>query len=191
MSYYKYASAHYNQPKEQLDQVWKNRLQKWRKEEAIVKMENPTRVPKARSKGYKAKRGFNIIRSRISKGNSKRERPAGGRRPKRYGQSRFHPKKSKRLIAEERASKRYDNLEVIDSYWVCEDGNYKWFEVIMADPEEPTIQNDDDINWICENRDRVERGKTPAARESRGLRSKGKGAEKVRPSQNANNGHGK
>lgn len=191
MSYYKYAREQYDQPKENLDEVWKQRLIEWRQEGAIEKQENPTRIPKARSLGYKAKRGFNIIRSRVPKGNSKRERPAGGRRPKRYGQNRFHPKKSKQLIAEERASDRYDNLEVLNSYWVAEDGNYKWYEVIMVDPEEPTIQEDDDINWICDQRDRVERGKTPTARKNRGLRNKGKGAEKARPSQGANDNKGK
>ncbi|WEL19722.1 50S ribosomal protein L15e [Candidatus Nanohalococcus occultus] len=191
MSYYKYARESYNQPKEQLDELWQKRLVEWRQQNALEKAENPTRVPKARSLGYKAKRGFNVIRSRVSKGNSKRERPAGGRRPKRYGQSRFHPKKSKRLIAEQRASKKYENLEVLDSYWVAEDGNYKWFEVIMVDPDEPTIEADDDINWICDEKDRVGRGKTPAGRKNRGLRNKGKGAEKVRPSQNANSHKGK
>lgn len=191
MSYYEYASSNYDRPKEQLDQVWKNRLQEWRDQEAIVKAENPTRIPKARNLGYKAKRGFSIVRSRVPKGNSKRERPSGGRRPKRYGQSRFHPKKAKRLIAEERASDRYENLEVLNSYWVAEDGNYKWFEVIMLDPDEPTVKQDDDVNWICENRDRVERGKTPAARKGRGLQNKGTGAEKVRPSQSENNNQGK
>jgi len=191
MSYYDYASSQYDRPKEQLDQVWKNRIQEWRDQEAIVKAENPTRIPKARSLGYKAKRGYSIVRSRAGKGNSKRERPSGGRRPKRYGQSRFHPKKSKRLIAEERASRRFENLEVLNSYWVAEDGNYKWFEVIMVDPDEPTIKQDDDINWICDNRNRAERGKTPAARKSRGLLNKGKGAEKVRPSQGKNGNQGK
>jgi len=72
-----------------------------------------------------------------------------------------------------------------------EDGNYKWFEVIMADPEAPEIQNDDNINWITEEKNRAERGLTPAGRSSRGLDNKGKGAEKVRPSQNAKGNRGK
>ncbi|MFB6244812.1 MAG: 50S ribosomal protein L15e [Candidatus Nanohaloarchaea archaeon] len=191
MSYYKYARDQYDQPKEKLDDLWQQRLVEWRDQESQVRVENPTRIPKARSLGYKAKRGFSVIRSRVSKGNSKRERVESGRRPKRAGQNRFHPKKSKRLIAEERASRRYENLEVLDSYWVAEDGNNKWFEVLMVDPDEPTIENDDDINWICDERDRVERGKTPAARKSRGLRNRGKGAEKARPSQGANGSRGK
>lgn len=191
MSYYKYAREQYEQPKENLDQVWKQRLVEWRKEDAIVKQDNPTRIPKARSQGYKAKNGFNVIRVRINKGGSKRKRPSGGRRPKRYGQNRYSSKKSKQVISEQRASSKYENLEVLNSYWVADDGNHHWFEVLMVDPEHPEIQGDDDINWITDKRDRAERGLTPAAKDSRGLNNKGKGAEKVRPSGNANSGKGK
>ncbi len=174
-----------------LDVVWQERLVEWRQQETVVEAENPTRIPKARSLGYKAKKGFKVVRSRVNKGNSKRKRPSGGRRPKRAGQNRYASKKSKQVIAEERASKKYENMEVLNSYWVAEDGNYKWYEVIMVDPDAPEIQSDDDINWITGQRNRVERGLTPAAKDSRGLRNKGKGAEKVRPSQNANDGKGK
>lgn len=191
MSYYKYAREQYDRPKEQLDELWQQRLVEWRDQEALVKVESPTRIPKARSLGYKAKEGFHVVRSRISKGNSKRPRPSAGRRPKRTGQNRFSPKKSKQVVAEQRASSRYENLEVLNSYWVAEDGNHSWFEVILVDPDHPVIENDEDVSWITDQRNRVERGLTPAAKESRGLRNKGKGAEKVRPSGNANDHHGK
>ncbi len=191
MSYYKYAREQYDRPKEKLDELWQQRLVDWREQGAIEKVDNPIRVPKARQVGYKSKEGFHVVRSRVKKGNTKRERPSGGRRPKRTGQNRFSPKKSKRVVAEQRASGRFDNLEVLNSYWLAEDGTYHWFEVIMVDPEHPQIESDDDINWICDERDRIERGLTPASRESRGLRNKGKGAEKVRPSQNANDNRGK
>jgi len=191
MSYYKYARKQYEQPKEALDEIWKQRLQEWRREGTIEKQEGPTRIPKARQLGYKAKGGFNVYRVRISKGNTKRRRPSGGRRPKASGQSRFSNKKSKQVIGEQKVSKQYSNLEVLDSYWVAEDGNYHWFEVITVDPEHPEIQADDDINWITENRDRAEQGLTPESRKSRGLQNKGKGAEKIRPSQGANDGKGK
>lgn len=191
MSYYKYARKQYDQPKENLDELWQQRLVEWRDQDSLVKVDNPTRIPKARSLGYKAKEGFHVVRSRVRKGNTKRERPSGGRRPKRTGQNRFSPKKSKQVIAEQRASNKYENMEVLNSYWVAEDGTYKWYEVIMVEPDHPQIDSDDDINWITEQRDRVERGLTPAAKESRGLRNKGKGAEKVRPSQAANDNKGK
>lgn len=191
MSYYKYARGQHDRPKEKLDELWQERLVEWRQEESLVRVENPTRIPKARSQGYKSKKGFTIVRSRISKGNSKRERLTAGRRPKRAGQNRFSSSKSKQVIAEGRAAKKYDNLEVLNSYWVAEDGNYQWFEVIMVDPEHPEIESDDDINWICDQKNRVQEGLTPAAKKSRGLDNKGKGAEKIRPSGNANGGHNK
>ena len=191
MSYYKYAREQYDQPKENLDELWQQRLVEWRQEEAIKKIENPTRIPKARSQGYKAKKGFTIARVKIGKGATKRERPSAGRRPKRAGQNRFSPSKSKQVIAEQRASSKFDNLEVLDSYWVAEDGNRKWFEVIMVDPEEPEIQADEELNWICDERNRAERGLTPAGKESRGLDKKGTGSEKTRPSQAANENRGK
>lgn len=191
MSYYKYAREQYEQPKENLEELWQERLVQWRQEDKIKKMDNPTRIPKARSQGYKAKKGFNIVRVQVDKGGTKRARPDAGRKPKNTGQSRYSSKKSKQVIAEQRASRKYSNLEVLDSYWVLEDGNRKWFEVIMVDPEEPVIQQDEDINWITENRNRAEEGLTPAAKSSRGQDNKGKGAEKVRPSQAAHDDRGK
>ena len=188
MSYYEYARQHYEQPKENLDEVWKQRIQEWRQQNAIVKAGGPTRLPKARTQGYKAKKGFHIIRTRVLKGGTKRERPGGGRRPAAAGQNKYSSKKSKQVIAEERTSKKYPNLEVLDSYWVAEDGNRKWFEIIMVDPEEPTIQQDEDINWICDEKNRAQRAVTPASKQSRGHDNKGTGAEKIRPSNNANEG---
>lgn len=191
MGYYEYASNQYDAPKEKMDELWKQRLIEWRKQESQVKQDNPTRIPKARQLGYKAKKGFTVVRSRVKKGGTKRRRPARGRKPKNYGQSRYSSKKSKQVIAEQRTSKKYSNLEVLNSYWVAEDGTYKWFEVILVDPDEPTIKNDEDINWICDNRNRAERGLTPAGKKSRGLKNKGKGAEKVRPTQEANGNRAK
>jgi len=191
MSFYKYAKEHYDQPKENLGEVYSERIQKWRREPKMVKQENPTRIPKARQLGYKSKQGFNIIRVQVDKGGTKRARVDAGRAPSKTGQSRYSPKKSKQVIAEERVSSKYENLEVLNSYWAAEDGNRKWFEVIMVDPDHPEIQTDDDINWICNNRNRAENGQTPAQKKTRGLQNKGKGSEKMRPSQNANDGKGK
>lgn len=191
MSYYKYAREQYEQPKDNLDEIWKNRLQKWRKEGVIERHENPTRLPKARQKGYKAKKGFQVYRVRVNKGGTKRRRAEGGRKPSKAGQNRYSSKKSKQVIGEQKVSSKFENLEVLDSYWLAEDGNYKWFEVITVDPEHPEIQADDDINWIADNKNRAENGLTPASNKSRGLKNRGKGAEKMRPSGNANDGKNK
>lgn len=191
MSYYKYARKQYEQPKDNLDEIWKQRLQEWRKEGTITKADNPTRIPKARQLGYKAKNGFQVYRVKVNKGGTKRRRPSGGRKPSKYGQSKYSSKKSKQVIGEQKVSSKYENLEVLDSYWVAEDGNKKWFEVITLDPEHPEVQNDEDVNWIKDNRNRAENGLTPASNKSRGLENKGTGAEKIRPSGNANDGKNK
>ena len=191
MSYYKYAREQYEQPKDNLDEIWKHRLQKWRKEGVIEKQDGPTRIPKARQKGYKAKNGFQVYRVRVRKGGTKRKRTSGGRKPSKSGQSRYSSKKSKQVIAEQKLASKHSNLEVLDSYWVAEEGTYRWFEVITVDPEHPEIQADDDINWITDQKNRAENGLIPASKKSRGLNNKGKGAEKLRPSGNANKGKNK
>jgi large subunit ribosomal protein L15e len=85
-------------------------------------------------------------------------------------------------MAEERVARKYPNLEVLNSYWVWEDGKAKYYEVILVDPQRPEIQHDNKINWICEKQHtrRAFRGLTSAGKKGRGLRKKGKGAEKVR-----------
>jgi large subunit ribosomal protein L15e len=87
--------------------------------------------------------------------------------------------KNMRLIAEERAARKFPNLEVLNSYWVWEDGRFKWYEVIMVDP---AILPD---HPIADQTGRAFRGITSAGREVRGLRNRGLGAEKFRPSRNA------
>lgn len=186
MSLYKHVREAWKDPKEGLGELWRDRLVEWRREPSLVTVDNPTRIDRARSLGYKAKNGFTIVRGRIRRGGRKRRRPKGGRRPKRAGQSKFSPSKSHQRIVEERASRKYPNLEVLNSYRVAEDGSHKWFEVIMVDPDHPEIQSDDDISWIADERGRAERGKTSAGNRGRGLQNRGKGAEKARPSREAN-----
>ena len=88
------------------------------------------------------------------------------------GSKKFVPAKSMQLIGEERAGKAFRNLEVLNSYWVGEDGQYKWFEVILVDPDHPSILVDEDINWICDpsQRGRAHRGLTSSGKKVRGLR---------------------
>jgi len=100
--------------------------------------------------------------------------------------------KSIRRIAEERASRRFSNMEVMNSYWVGEDGRHKWYEVILIDPHHPAIISDKDLGWITDGqRGRSERGKTRAGMKGRGMSKKGNGTEKTRPSIRAHNGKGK
>ena len=185
---YKYIAEAWKKPEKSfVKELMRQRAIEWRKQPATVRIESPTRLDRARNLGYKAKQGFVLARVRVRRGGMRKTRPKAGRRPKRMGVTKYKPAKSVRLIAEERATKNFPNLEVLNSYWVWEDGRFKWFEVIMVDPNHPAIKSDKNVNWICEDvhHGRAFRGLTSAGKEVRGLRYKGRGAEKVRPSRRA------
>ena len=162
--------------------LWE-RLQVFRREPAITRVEKPSHLDKARRLGYKAKQGFVVVRVRVRRGGARKSRPRAGRKSKKLTIKGARGK-SLQWIAEERVARKYPNLEVLNSYLVAQDGRYKWFEAIMLDPNHPVIKSDPSINWICEkpHKGRVFRGLTSAGKKSRGLKRKGKGAEKVRPS---------
>ena len=188
---YKYIAEAWAKPEKSfVKELMRQRLIKWRRQSAIVRIEKPTRIDRARRLGYKAKQGFVIARVRVRRGGLRKKRPKAGRRPKRMGVKKYKPAKSMRLIGEERTGKKFPNLEVLNSYWVAEDGRSKWFEIIMVDPHHPAIKADEKINWIAQKQHhkRVFRGLTSAGKKIRGLRRKGRGAEKVRPSRKAAKG---
>lgn len=185
---YKYIAEAWAKPRSSyVKELLRQRLIEWRKQPAITRIEKPTRLDRARKLGYKAKQGFVMVRVKVRRGGLRKKRPKAGRRPKRMGVKKFKPAKSLRLIAEERAAKKFPNLEVLNSYWVGEDGRSKWFEVVLVDPHHPVIKADEDVNWVCrkQHRGRVFRGLTSAGKKVRGMRRKGRGAEKVRPSKKA------
>jgi len=188
---YKYIAEAWATPEKSfVDELMRQRLIEWRRQPVIFRIEKPTRLDRARKLGYKAKQGFVIVRVRVRRGGLRKQRPKAGRRPKRMGVKKFKPAKSLRLIAEERAGRNFPNLEVLNSYWVGEDGRSKWFETIMVDPNHPAIKSDKDINWICQkqHRRRVFRSLTSAGKKVRSLRRRGRGAEKFRPSKKAGRG---
>jgi large subunit ribosomal protein L15e len=182
---YKYMAEAWAKPeKSYVDELMSQRLIEWRKQHTVTRIERPTRLDRARKLGYKAKQGFVIARTKVRRGGRRKQRPRSGRRPKRMGVKKFKPAKSIRLIAEERTARKFPNMEVLNSYWVGEDGRHKWFEVILVDKNHPVIKTDKDINWITEKQHnrRVFRSLTSAGKKVRSLRRKGRGAEKVRPS---------
>ncbi len=188
-SMYSYiADAWKNPSKSYLKELNKERRIAWKREENFVRIDKPTRLDKARNVGYKAKQGYVLVRGRVRKGSFGKRKIKAGRRAKRKGILQITVGKSMQRIAEERAQKRFPNLEVLNSYWVGADGQYEWYEIILVDPAHPVIQADPKINWICYNtqKGRVYRGKTSAGQKGRGMSVKGKGAEKVRPSVRAN-----
>lgn len=188
-SMYSYiADAWKNPSKSYLKEVNYQRKIEWRREENFVRIDKPTRLDAARNSGFKAKQGYILVRGRVRKGSFGKRKIKAGRRAKRKGILQITVGKSMQRIAEERAQKRFPNLEVLNSYWVGADGQHEWYEIILVDPSHPVIQADPKINWICFNthKGRVFHGKTSAGKKGRGMRVKGKGAEKVRPSVRAN-----
>jgi large subunit ribosomal protein L15e len=182
---YKYIAEEWkDREKSFVEDLNRQRMIQWRKQPVTLRIEHPTRLDKARKLGYKAKQGFIVVRTRVRRGGLRKLRPRSGRRPKRMGVAKFKPGKSIRLIAEERSAKHFPNMEVLNSYWVGEDGRHKWFEVILVDPKCPSIVSDKDINWIAEpqHTSRVFRSMTSAGKSVRGLRHRGIGSEKARPS---------
>lgn len=141
----------------------------WRKGPAIVRIPRPTNLRRARELGYKAKQGVVVVRVRIRKGGRRKPRPSRGRRPKRMGVLKFTPKKSIQWMAEERAARKFPNLEVLNSYLIGEDGRYKYYEVIMIDPHHPAIVSDPQLGPVSRRRGRAFRGLTSAGRKARGL----------------------
>ncbi|KAF5061669.1 Ribosomal L15 [anaerobic digester metagenome] len=172
--------------------LWE-RMQLWRREGTVVRIARPTRLDRARSLGYKAKQGVIVVRAKVRRGGRRMSRYVRGRRTANMGIRRATPGKSLQRIAEERASNRFPNMEVLNSYWVGQDGRQKWFEVILVDGHHPAILADPQLAWMgrTTQRGRAERGKTSAGQKGRGMRRKGRGTEKNRPSLRSHANRGK
>ncbi len=163
----------------------------WRKGDSVTKIEKPTRLDRAHSLGYKAKKGFVIARVKILRGGRKRTRPKKGRKTKNQT-VRKNLKMNYQWVAEQRAQKKFKNLEVLNSYKLGKDGRHYFYEIILIDPTKSEIKNNKKINWICKktNQKRVYRGLTSAGKKSRGLRKKSP-TNKNRPSGRAGKRKGK
>lgn len=180
--FYYYIKQIWKKPSEEFTIDQRKRMIDWRASERVTKIEKPLRLDKARAIGYKAKKGFVVLRVTVKRGGHYRSRPASRRRGSKQGVRKVL-KMSYQWIAEQRAQNHHKNLEVLNSYPIGADGKFYFYEVIMVDPEAPEIKSDKNINWICkpENRKRALRGLTSAAKKSRGMRTKSRNL-KVRPS---------
>jgi large subunit ribosomal protein L15e len=184
-SMYAYVREAWKKPAETgVKELQWERMQEWRREGSVVRLEHPTRIDRARNLGYKAKQGIAVVRVRIRRGGRRKPRYVRARRSARMGVNRITAGKSLQRIAEERASVKYPNMEVLNSYWVGQDGKQKWFEVILVDGHHPSVKADKNLAWMKDSahRGRAERGKTSAGRKGRGMMNRGKGTEKTRPS---------
>jgi len=63
----------------------RERVVGWRKQNAIIRIDKPSRLQRARRLGYKAKQGIIVVRMRVGTGGMRKQRPTGGRRPKHLG----------------------------------------------------------------------------------------------------------
>ena len=138
------------------DQVWLKMLKEnpmelrqraviWRNENAVTRVEKPSRIARARRLGYKAKQGIIVVRMRVGTGGMRKQRPRGGRRPKHLGVTKIKADVSMKQVAERRILQRYPNMKLLGSYFLYKDGMHYWFEVILADPSHPRIAKDKEM----------------------------------------------
>lgn len=189
MALYKYVKNTWQDQSKEFSSFQKKRLTQWRAENTTVRIERPTRIDRARSLGYRAKPGVIIVRQRVERGGRMRPSIRSGRRTAHNYQQK-NLTKNYQQIAEERANESFENCEVLNSYFVGQDGVYTWYEVILLDRNHPAVLADPVYKDIVAKTGRTYRGLTSAGRKGRGMRNKGFGAEKIRPSVRANSGHG-
>jgi len=66
---YKYMAQAWRKPEESyVKELMKQRLIKWRKLPSVFRIEKPTRIDRARRLGYKAKRGYVVVLTRVRRG---------------------------------------------------------------------------------------------------------------------------
>ncbi|KAK4132908.1 60S ribosomal protein l15 [Trichocladium antarcticum] len=139
----------------------------------IHRASRPSRPDKARRLGYKAKQGYVIYRVRVRRGGRKKPAPKGATygKPTNHGVNQLKYQRSLKATAEERVGRRCANLRVLNSYWINEDSTYKYYEVILVDPQHKAIRQDPRINWIVApvHKHREARGLTATGKASRGL----------------------
>ena len=190
---YQHVRETWKQPKEATPHMFRQtRMAQWRREPVNCKIDRPTRIDAARRLGYKAKQGVVMIRTRIRRGGLRKGKIHMKRKPSKAGIKKITMAKNTQRMAEERVARHFPNMEVLNSYWVGQDGKHKFYEVILIDTHHPAIIADKQLgvfsgaNGNKSHRGRAFRGKTSAGKRGRGLHNKGKGAEKLRPSLKAN-----
>jgi large subunit ribosomal protein L15e len=152
-------------------QTYQKRLMDFRKfTSTVTKTEKPINLVRAKTLGYKAKKGIFTVVVRARRGGGLFRPEHNGRRPKRMGFTKLTRNISIRRICELRASDKYTNCEVLNSYNVGEDGKYKYFEVILISKNQPEVQKDKALKKVALQKGRAQRGLTSAGRKNRGLR---------------------
>ena len=133
-------------------QMWKdnsielrNRAITWRRQNAMLRIDRPSRLLRARRLGYKAKEGIIVVRMRVGMGGMRKQRPRGGRRPKHLGVTRIKADINMQKVAENRVLEKHANMKLLGSYFLYKDGKHIWYESILADPSHPRIAKDKEL----------------------------------------------
>ncbi|KAI8843321.1 60S ribosomal protein L15 [Chytriomyces hyalinus] len=183
MGAYKYLEELYK--KKQSDVVrflLRVRCWEFRQLNVIHRASRPSRPDKARRLGYKAKQGYVVYRVRVRRGGRKRPVKKGAvfGKPAAQGVTQLKYQRSHRSTAEERVGRKCGNLRVLNSYWVNQDSTFKFYEVILVDPQHKAIRRDARINWIVApvHKHRESRGLTAIGKKNRGI-GKGHGYNKT------------
>src|SRR3989344_2437354 len=135
----------------------RQRLIEWRKGLTLVRLEKPTRLDRARRLGYKAKKGYLVVRVRVLRGGRQRPLFKSGRRSKTRRRLKI-VSKSYQWVAEERVGRKFKNCEILNSYEIASDGKYAWYEVILL--ERDIVKNYPGMEWVAHSKDKVGRGLT-------------------------------
>ena len=181
MNMYRSMKEAFRQGYKERSQLYKERLMEWNAGPAIAVVDKPTNIARARELGYKAKQGVVIVRVNVLKGKSKRAGKHLHRKPTKIGKF-YSYNKSLQAIAEERAARKFTNCEVLNSYFIGDTGQKKFFEVILLDRSSPVLRNDPQYMNLLAQRNRAYRGLTMAGRRHRGISEKGSTSNKNRPS---------
>jgi len=147
---------------------YKERLIEWSASPTVSRVQKPTNLPRARSLGYKAIEGVVVARVRVRKGKRKRAQAGGGRKPSKSGKF-FSRAKSLQAIAEEKAARKFDNCEVLNSYFVGATGSEEFYEVIMLDRASRRVSKDPLYKSVITHKGRAFRGLSASGRRHRGL----------------------
>ena len=97
-----------------------------------------------------------MVRTRIRRGGLRKGKVHMKRKPSKAGIKKITMAKNTTYGRRERVNRHFPNLEVLNSYWVGQDGRHKYFEIILVDPAHPAIKSDKDLGWITSQNTVVE-----------------------------------
>ena len=112
--------------------AYRERLSRWRDGKSVQRVANPSNPVRARELGYLAQKGFAVALVRIKRGKRARRKADLGRKPAKNRKF-VNPGRAMTYYAEEKAKRRFPNMQILNSYFVASDGVHKYFEIIMRE----------------------------------------------------------